>query len=218
MSILHKELFKRQGILEIEMLFEKAGAKSYGVAVEESAENCSQLDAFKMPEPEEDKGQNNAYNAADAVVSRFEFCDAYIKFSGKLLNEQFVCFRGNIGVEEHRNANGANKHTDDEKCYFCGYTDFSRESNERYGTVKSKAVYNSRYKREKIGKLEAAKEYGHKNEKHCLKRIFCHAEGEEGEYFRKLQMQDICGGNNHGHTEICFFHKRGSKGKGYDAD
>ena len=76
-------------------------------AVAERAEYGAPFYALKMPHAEKGKGKDDAEEAADAVVSCFEFADADAECGRDFLYEKFVGLRSEVGVEHERHAQGA---------------------------------------------------------------------------------------------------------------
>ena len=90
LPLVFKEMSERKFVLKLPMFVKKIAADANDPAVDQRAEDGSELYALKMPHSKEGKGEQNAQKTADTIISRFEFVNVDFHALRNLLDKELI--------------------------------------------------------------------------------------------------------------------------------
>lgn len=206
-SCLH-EPSQLQAVLKAEGSLQPFAEQADERTVDQRADDRAKLDALKMSEAEESKGQDNAGKAAAAVIDRFHPADVLMILSCQLLDEKLIGLRRDVGMKQHCYARRAEEHAQKVAGNAEKQPAARHQRDQREHKIQHRAVNHCRDEGEEVSPLESAHDQTGRRQNDGLQDIFRHAEGVPRKNLRQLQMQNVGRSDHHGHTEVRPLHQR----------
>ena len=122
------------------------------------------------------------------------------------LDEQFIRFGREIGMEQHRYARGAG----DQPHYVFDDAHRQRDrqnARRRHQAIQYQPVQKRRCEGQRIAQPHAPLHDGQNDQQHQLQKVFRHAEGEKRKRGAQLSIHQIRGRNHHRNAHIRLFHQ-----------
>jgi len=191
---------------------DQGGASADDPSVDDRSHDRPPVDAHELSEAEEGKGKNDSGRAAAAVVEGFEFSKGDILLQGDFFHEEFIHFRGDIGMEEEGHAEGRDNESNDiEQDPHPQFID-GHALHGHHPQIEDNAIDEDGNEGKEVRDPEFPENQHQSDEEESLQEVLCGTEGKPGQESGEEAKDDVGGSDDHGHAEVGTFHECDAQG------